>query len=49
MFILLGKLLLIIAVSLDSFGVGISYGLRRIKIPLAGLLITGMNELGSVY
>ncbi|PPA70677.1 sporulation membrane protein YtaF [Jeotgalibacillus proteolyticus] len=31
------KLLLILAVSMDSFGVGVSYGLRRITIPLAGL------------
>lgn len=27
------------AVSLDSFGVGISYGLRRIKIPIPSILI----------
>ncbi|RXT04770.1 sporulation membrane protein YtaF [Ammoniphilus sp. CFH 90114] len=27
------------AVSLDSFGVGISYGLRRIKIPILSILI----------
>ncbi|WP_165967230.1 sporulation membrane protein YtaF [Jeotgalibacillus sp. S-D1] len=37
MLILAGKLLLILAVSLDSFGVGVSYGLRRITIPFTGL------------
>jgi len=39
MLFVFGKLLLIIAVSLDSFGVGVSYGLRRIHVPKIGLLI----------
>lgn len=39
MLFIFGKLLLIIAVSLDSFGVGVSYGLRRILVPKVVLLI----------
>ncbi len=35
----LSLLALAFAVSLDSFGVGISYGLRRIKIPILSILI----------
>lgn len=32
-------LILALAVSLDSFGVGITYGLRKIKIPMLSILI----------
>lgn len=38
MLFIAGKILLILAISLDSFGVGISYGLRRIKVSLVPLL-----------
>lgn len=34
-----GLAFLIIAVSLDGFGVGISYGMRKIRVPLMALLI----------
>ncbi|SDC97931.1 putative sporulation protein YtaF [Terribacillus halophilus] len=34
-----GLILLVIAVSLDSFGVGVTYGMRRIRIPFLPLLI----------
>jgi len=34
-----GLLLLVIAVSLDGFGVGITYGMRKIKVPLIPLCI----------
>ncbi|MEN1967441.1 sporulation membrane protein YtaF [Lentibacillus sp. N15] len=34
-----GLFFLVIAVSLDGFGVGIAYGMRRIRIPLPALLI----------
>ncbi|WP_249870316.1 sporulation membrane protein YtaF [Oceanobacillus saliphilus] len=34
-----GLLLLVTAVSLDSFGVGITYGIRKIKVPTIPLLI----------
>ncbi|RKD23793.1 sporulation membrane protein YtaF [Ammoniphilus oxalaticus] len=36
---LVSLLAIAFAVSLDGFGVGISYGLRRIKIPLSSILI----------
>ncbi|WP_449355459.1 sporulation membrane protein YtaF [Virgibacillus natechei] len=35
----MGLLFLVIAVSLDGFGVGITYGMRKIRVPLLGLLI----------
>lgn len=35
----IGLLLLVTAVSLDGFGVGISYGMQKIKLPLVSLLI----------
>jgi putative sporulation protein YtaF len=35
----LSLLVLALAVSLDGFGVGVSYGLRKIKIPLLSILI----------
>lgn len=34
-----GLIFLVIAVSLDGFGVGISYGMRRIHIPFIGICI----------
>lgn len=34
-----GLLLLVTAVSLDGFGVGISYGMQKIKLPLVSLLV----------
>ncbi|WP_152655288.1 sporulation membrane protein YtaF [Oceanobacillus sp. CFH 90083] len=34
-----GLLLLVIAVSLDGFSVGITYGMRQIKVPLLSLMI----------
>lgn len=34
-----GLILLAIAVSLDSFGVGVTYGMRRIRVPILSLLI----------
>ncbi|WP_067728977.1 sporulation membrane protein YtaF [Oceanobacillus damuensis] len=34
-----GLLLLVTAVSLDGFGVGITYGIRKIKVPAIALLI----------
>lgn len=34
-----GMLLLVIAVSLDGFSVGITYGMRKIKVPLLSLLV----------
>ncbi|MBN6206009.1 sporulation membrane protein YtaF [Ralstonia pickettii] len=34
-----GILLLVIAVSIDGFGVGISYGIQKIKVPLLAILM----------
>ncbi|WP_164219482.1 sporulation membrane protein YtaF [Virgibacillus sp. YIM 98842] len=34
-----GLFFLVIAVSLDGFGVGVTYGMRKIRVPLIGLLI----------
>lgn len=34
-----GILLLVIAVSIDGFGVGISYGIQKIKVPLLAVLM----------
>lgn len=39
LFFFLGLILLTIAVSLDSFGIGISYGLIRIRVPYSAILI----------
>nr|WP_087972796.1 sporulation membrane protein YtaF [Oceanobacillus rekensis] len=39
MFIYTGLILLVIAVSLDGFGVGITYGIQKIKVPIIALLI----------
>lgn len=35
----MGLLLLVIAVSLDGFGVGVTYGMKKTKVPLAALFI----------
>lgn len=47
-----GLILLTIAVSLDSFGIGISYGLSRIHVPLTSIFIimlcSGMMVLASM-
>ncbi|MDY0393292.1 sporulation membrane protein YtaF [Virgibacillus halophilus] len=34
-----GLIFLVIAVSIDGFGVGVTYGMRTIRVPFAGLLI----------
>lgn len=34
-----GILLLVIAVSIDGFGVGISYGIQKVKVPLLAILM----------
>jgi putative sporulation protein YtaF len=34
-----GLIFLVIAVSLDGFGVGVTYGMRKIRVPLLGILI----------
>jgi len=39
MFFYTGLIFLVIAVSLDGFGVGISYGMRRIHVPMIGISI----------
>ena len=39
---LLSLLLLAFALSLDSFGVGVTYGLRKMKIPLLSILIISL-------
>lgn len=41
-------MMLAVAVSLDSFGVGLTYGLRRIKIPLVSLFFIGLCSAVSV-
>lgn len=37
-------LILALAVSLDSFGVGVTYGLRKVKIPLLSIIIIGISS-----
>ncbi|WP_404454532.1 sporulation membrane protein YtaF [Virgibacillus necropolis] len=39
MFFYMGLFLLVIAVSLDGFGVGVTYGIRKIRVPFFPLLI----------
>jgi len=34
--------ILALAVSLDSFGVGVTYGLRKVKLPLISIIIIGL-------
>jgi len=47
-----GLLFLVIAVSLDGFGVGITYGVRSIRVPLSALaiimMISGLVVLASM-
>ncbi|WP_240374638.1 sporulation membrane protein YtaF [Bacillus piscicola] len=40
--------LLAFAVSVDSFGVGFAYGLRRLKLPVTSLLFISMCSIASV-
>ncbi|MGF7032293.1 putative sporulation protein YtaF [Paenibacillus mucilaginosus] len=42
-------LLLALAVSLDGFGVGVTYGLRRIRIPLLSIVIIAACSGGIIY
>ncbi|MCZ8518319.1 MULTISPECIES: sporulation membrane protein YtaF [Paenibacillus] len=42
-------LLLALAVSLDGFGVGVTYGLRRIRIPLLSIAIIAACSGGIIY
>ncbi len=53
---IISLLLLALAVSIDGFGVGVTYGLRRIRIPLlsvviiaicSGLIIFGSMQIGA--
>lgn len=37
-------LILALAVSLDSFGVGVTYGFRKVKIPLLSIIIIGLSS-----
>lgn len=41
-------LLLALAVSLDSFGAGLNYGLRNIKIPIGSILIIALCSGGMI-
>lgn len=47
-----GLLFLVVAVSIDGFGVGVTYGMQNIRVPLIGLLIimccSGMVVLVSM-
>ncbi|WP_404454561.1 sporulation membrane protein YtaF [Oceanobacillus kapialis] len=43
-----GLLLLVVAVSLDGFGVGITYGMRKIHVPIAALAIIMLCSGGIV-
>jgi putative Mn2+ efflux pump MntP len=45
----LSLLILAFAVSLDGFGVGVMYGLRKIRIPLHGLLIISLCSGIIIY
>ncbi|MFD2044880.1 sporulation membrane protein YtaF [Ornithinibacillus salinisoli] len=53
-----GLLLLVIAVSLDGFGVGVSYGMRKIHVPMnalciimfcSGIVVLSSMSLGSLF
>jgi putative Mn2+ efflux pump MntP len=37
-----------VALSLDGFGVGVSYGIRKIKIPLASLLVISLTSSAAI-
>ena len=41
-------LILALAVSLDSFGVGITYGLRKVKIPIHSIVIIGLASATTI-
>ncbi|WP_042222297.1 sporulation membrane protein YtaF [Oceanobacillus manasiensis] len=43
-----GLLLLVVAVSLDGFGVGVTYGMRKIHVPVAALCIIMLCSGGIV-
>lgn len=45
----LSLLALAAVVSLDGFGVGVSYGLRKIKIPLSSILIIAGLTAAAIY
>ncbi|WP_026690632.1 sporulation membrane protein YtaF [Alteribacter aurantiacus] len=45
---LLSLLLLAFAVSLDSFGVGLTYGLRKMKLPLRSLVFIALCSATSI-
>lgn len=38
-----------IALSIDGFGVGISYGMRKIKIPLKSLVVICLASSGAIF
>ncbi|WP_124726954.1 sporulation membrane protein YtaF [Staphylospora marina] len=46
---LLSMLWLALAVSMDGFGVGMTYGIRRMHIPLSSVLIIAMCSGGAVF
>lgn len=46
---LLSLLLLAFALSLDGFGVGITYGLRKMKIPLLSIIIISLCSGVVIY
>ncbi|MFZ5641628.1 MAG: sporulation membrane protein YtaF [Bacillota bacterium] len=37
-----------VALSLDGFGVGVSYGIRKIKIPLASLVVISLTSSAAI-
>lgn len=41
-------LLFAVALSLDGFGVGISYGMRGIKIPVSSLVVISLTSAGAI-
>ncbi len=45
---ILSLIILAFAVSLDSFGVGITYGLRKIKIPILSIVIIGLASASMI-
>ncbi|PSL44064.1 putative sporulation protein YtaF [Salsuginibacillus halophilus] len=45
---LMSFVVLAIAVSLDSFGVGLTYGMRRMKMPAAGVVLVGCLSAAAV-
>lgn len=45
---MVSSLLMAIALSLDGFGVGLTYGLRRIRIPLESLLVIALCTVAAM-